>query len=67
MIECLVDLAGLDREEVLLVLGASGGIGLSAIAIGVARGARVIACASFTLLCGVHRTVTVDAAGISVP
>ena len=42
----LVDLAGLRAGETLLVLGASGGIGLSAIAIGVARGARVVAAAS---------------------
>ena len=42
----LVDLAHLARGETLLVLGASGGVGLSAIAIGVALGARVVACAS---------------------
>ena len=42
----LVDLAGLRAGETLLVLGASGGIGLSAIAIGLARGARVVAAAS---------------------
>ena len=42
----LVDLAALRRDETLLVLGASGGVGLSAIAIGVALGARVVAAAS---------------------
>jgi D-arabinose 1-dehydrogenase-like Zn-dependent alcohol dehydrogenase len=42
----LVDLAGLRASETLLVLGASGGIGLSAIAIARARRARVVAAAS---------------------
>jgi NADPH2:quinone reductase len=42
----LVDRAALQPGETLLVLGASGGIGVAAIEIGVALGARVIACAS---------------------
>jgi NADPH2:quinone reductase len=42
----LQDRAGLKSGETLLVLGASGGIGLAAIEIGKALGARVIACAS---------------------
>lgn len=42
----LVDRAALQEGETLLVLGASGGVGLSAIEIGKVLGARVIACAS---------------------
>jgi len=42
----LVDRAALKAGETLLVLGASGGVGLSAIEIGKALGARVIAAAS---------------------
>jgi NADPH2:quinone reductase len=42
----LVDIAELKAGETLLVLGASGGIGMSAIDIGKAVGAVVIACAS---------------------
>ena len=42
----LVDNARLQRGEKLLVLGASGGVGMAAIDIGVALGAEVIACAS---------------------
>jgi NADPH2:quinone reductase len=42
----LVDRGELKAGETLLVLGASGGIGIAAIEIGVALGARVIACAS---------------------
>ena len=42
----LVDLAGLCEGETLLVLGASGGVGMAAIDIGKAVGAHVIACAS---------------------
>jgi NADPH2:quinone reductase len=42
----LVDRAGLKSGETLLVLGASGGVGLAAIEIGKAIGARVIAAAS---------------------
>src|SRR5699024_8018555 len=40
------DRARLDECEAVLVLGASGGVGLSALAIARARGARVIAAAS---------------------
>ena len=42
----LRDRAGLKAGETLLVLGAAGGVGLAAIEIGKALGARVIACAS---------------------
>ena len=42
----LRDRAALQRGETLLVLGASGGVGLAAVEIGVAMGARVIAGAS---------------------
>ena len=42
----LVDLASLREGETLLVLGAAGRVGLSAVAIGRALGARVVACAS---------------------
>jgi NADPH2:quinone reductase len=42
----LVDRAQLKAGETLLVLGASGGVGLAAIEIGKALGASVIACAS---------------------
>ena len=42
----LVDRAGLKAGETLLVLGAAGGVGLSAVQIGHALGARVIAAAS---------------------
>ncbi len=42
----LVDRADLQPGETLLVLGAAGGVGLAAIELGVAMGARVIAAAS---------------------
>lgn len=42
----LVDRSGLQAGETLLVLGASGGVGLTAVQIGAALGARVIAAAS---------------------
>lgn len=42
----LVDRAGLTSDETLLVLGAAGGVGLAAIQIGKALGARVIAAVS---------------------
>jgi NADPH2:quinone reductase len=45
-IHALVDRAGLKAGETLLVLGAAGGVGLAAIEIGKALGARVIAAAS---------------------
>ncbi|HSN99395.1 MAG TPA: NADPH:quinone oxidoreductase family protein [Candidatus Nanopelagicales bacterium] len=41
----LVDRAGLRAGETLVVLGAAGGVGLAAVMIGKALGARVIACA----------------------
>jgi len=42
----LVDRAGLDEGETLLVLGAAGGVGTAAVQIGKAAGARVIAAVS---------------------
>jgi NADPH:quinone reductase len=42
----LVDRGALQAGETLLVLGAAGGVGIAAIEIGKALGARVIACAS---------------------
>jgi NADPH:quinone reductase len=42
----VVDRAGLKAEETMLVLGAAGGVGLAAVDIGKAIGARVIAAAS---------------------
>jgi NADPH2:quinone reductase len=42
----LADRAALKAGETLLVLGAAGGVGLAAIEIGKALGARVVACAS---------------------
>jgi NADPH2:quinone reductase len=42
----LVDRAGLKAGETLLVLGAAGGVGLAAVEIGKALGARVVAAAS---------------------
>lgn len=44
----LVDRAQVKADEMLVVLGASGGVGLAAIEIGKQLGARVIACASTT-------------------
>lgn len=44
----LIDRGQLKAGETLLVLGASGGVGLAAVEIGKALGARVIACASST-------------------
>lgn len=42
----IVDRAKLEAGETMLVLGAAGGVGLAAIEIGKALGARIIACAS---------------------
>ncbi len=42
----LVDRAGLRPGETLLVMGAAGGVGLAAVELGVALGARVVAAAS---------------------
>jgi NADPH:quinone reductase len=57
----LQDRAGLKAGETLLVLGASGGIGLAAIEIGKALGARVIACASSDAKLAVCRERGADA------
>ena len=45
-IHALVDRGKLEREQTLLVLGAAGGVGLAAVEIGKALGARVVAAAS---------------------
>lgn len=45
-LHALEDRAKLQRGETLAVLGAAGGVGLAAVEIGKAMGARVIACAS---------------------
>ena len=42
----IVDVAKLQEGETMLVLGASGGVGMAAIDIGRALGANVVACAS---------------------
>ena len=44
----IVDVAKLQEGETMLVLGASGGVGMAAIDIGRALGANVVACASTT-------------------
>ena len=45
-LHALADRAALQKGETLLVLGAAGGVGVAAIEVGKALGARVIACAS---------------------
>src|SRR5216110_2554556 len=57
----LRDRAALKAGETLLVLGAAGGVGLAAIEIGRALGARVIACASSEEKLGVCREHGADA------
>ena len=57
----LRDRAGLQPGETLLVLGAAGGVGLAAIEIGKALGARVIACASSEEKLAVCRSHGADA------
>jgi NADPH:quinone reductase len=58
----LRDRAALQSGETLLVLGAAGGVGLAAIEIGKALGARVIACASSAEKLAVCREHGADAA-----
>ena len=57
----LRDRAALQAGETLLVLGAAGGVGLAAIEIGKALGARVIACASSEDKLAVCRSHSADA------
>ena len=57
----LRDRGALARGETLLVLGAAGGVGIAAIEIGKALGARVIACASSDDKLAVCRTHGADA------
>jgi NADPH2:quinone reductase len=65
----LEDRAGLRAGETLLVLGAAGGVGLAAVQIGRALGARVIAVAStgdkraFALDHGAHLAIDTDPTG----
>lgn len=56
----LAHLAKLQRGETLLVLGAAGGVGLTAVEIGAALGARVIACARGPEKCAIARTAGAD-------
>jgi NADPH2:quinone reductase len=56
----LVDRAGLASGETLLVLGAAGGVGLAAVEIGKALGARVIAAVSSTAKAEVARAHGAD-------
>ncbi|MCU0868038.1 MAG: NADPH:quinone oxidoreductase family protein [Burkholderiales bacterium] len=56
----LKDRARLQPGETLLVLGASGGVGLSAVQLGKAMGARVIACASSDAKLAVCRAAGAD-------
>jgi NADPH:quinone reductase len=58
----LCDRGNLQAGETLLVLGAAGGVGLAAIEIGKALGARVIACASSEEKLAVCRSHGADAA-----
>lgn len=58
----LVDRAGLQAGETLLVLGAAGGVGLAAVMIGKALGARVIAAASNAEKLGLCRAHGADEA-----
>ena len=57
----LADRGALEAGETLLVLGAAGGVGLAAIEIGKALGARVIACASSAEKLAVCRAHGADA------
>ncbi|HEY5896038.1 MAG TPA: NADPH:quinone oxidoreductase family protein [Burkholderiales bacterium] len=57
----LRDRAALKSGETLLILGAAGGVGLAAVEIGKALGARVIACASSADKLAVCRTHGADA------
>lgn len=57
----LVDRAQLQAGETVLVLGAAGGVGTSAIQIAKAMGARVIAAASTQEKCDLCRTIGADA------
>jgi NADPH2:quinone reductase len=57
----LVDRAQLNAGETVLVLGAAGGVGTSAIQIAKAMGARVIAAASTLEKCDLCKTIGADA------
>ena len=57
----LIDRAQLKAGETVLVLGAAGGVGTSAIQIAKAVGARVIAAASTDEKCGLCRSIGADA------
>jgi NADPH:quinone reductase len=57
----LIDRAGLEQGETVLVLGAAGGVGTAAIQIAKAHGARVIAAASSEAKCELCRQIGADA------
>jgi NADPH:quinone reductase-like Zn-dependent oxidoreductase len=61
-IHALVDRGELQAEQTLLVLGAAGGVGLAAVEIGKALGARVIAAVSSEEKAGVASEAGADAA-----
>lgn len=56
----LVDRAGLRADETLLVLGAAGGVGIAAVQIGKALGAKVVAAVSSEEKAGVARDAGAD-------
>ncbi len=66
-IHALIDRAALQAGENLLVLGAAGGVGLAAVEIGKALGARVIAAASSSEKCRVARDHGADDAIVYSP
>ena len=60
-IHALVDRGRLKPDELLVVLGAAGGVGLAAVEIGKALGARVLACVSSDEKAAAAREVGADA------
>ena len=61
VIHALVDRASLKEKELLVVLGAGGGVGLAAVELGKALGAWVLACASSEEKCAAARDAGADA------
>ena len=60
-IHALVDRGRIKAKDLLVVLGAGGGVGLAAVEIGKARGAWVLACASSEEKCAAARDAGADA------
>ncbi len=60
-IHALVDRAQLKPKDLLVVLGAAGGVGLAAVELGKAMGAWVLACASSEEKCAAAREAGADA------